>query len=64
MGILNKIFGTNETTSEDKKVIPWNQLQSLEQLNEIIEESKSIPVAVFKHSKYSVSVKPTLSKRK
>jgi bacillithiol system protein YtxJ len=50
MGILNKIFGTNETTSEDKKVIPWNQLQSLEQLNEIIEESKSIPVVVFKHS--------------
>lgn len=50
MGIFNKIFGSNETSTEDKKVIPWNQLNSLEQLDKIIEESKTVPVAVFKHS--------------
>lgn len=50
MGILNKIFGTTETSTEDKKVIPWNQLNTIEQLNEILEESKSVPVAIFKHS--------------
>ena len=50
MGLLNKIFGSNETTSEDNKVIPWNQLNSFEQLDQIKEESKSKPVAIFKHS--------------
>jgi len=50
MGILNKIFGSNETSSEEKKVIPWNQLNSIKQLDQILEESKSKPIAIFKHS--------------
>ncbi|MBV1924748.1 MAG: bacillithiol system redox-active protein YtxJ [Flavobacteriaceae bacterium] len=50
MGILNKIFGSNETSSDEKKVIPWNQLNSINQLDQILEESKSKPIAIFKHS--------------
>ncbi len=50
MSIFNKIFGSNESSSEEKKVIPWNQLNSIEQLNIIKEESKTMPVAIFKHS--------------
>ena len=51
MGILNKIFGSNENTSEEvNKAIAWNQLNSIEQLDMIKEESKTKPVAIFKHS--------------
>ena len=50
MGIINKIFGANVISTEDKKVIPWNGLTSLDQLDEIVKESNDIPVVIFKHS--------------
>ena len=30
--------------------MPWHVLNKMEQLNEIVEESKAKPVAIFKHS--------------
>jgi len=45
------LFGSKDSSEEkEEKVIPWNRLVSLEQLNIIIEESKTVPVAIFKHS--------------
>lgn len=51
MGIFKNIFGGN--TSEEKKVeknIDWIGLNSIDQLDEINNESSKIPVAIFKHS--------------
>lgn len=52
MGIFNKLFGSNENAPQEANVqqIPWKQLTALNQLDSIVEESKSIPVAIFKHS--------------
>jgi bacillithiol system protein YtxJ len=52
MGIFDKLFGGNENfQSEDTAIqIPWKQLTSIDQLDSLVEESKSIPVAIFKHS--------------
>jgi bacillithiol system protein YtxJ len=45
------LFGSkNPSETEEKRSIPWNQLTSMEQLETISEESKTIPVAIFKHS--------------
>mgnify|MGYP001942541442 CR=1 FL=1 len=45
------LFGSKSTSEvKDEKVIPWNKLTSLSQLDEIVKESKSKPVAIFKHS--------------
>ncbi len=51
MGIFNKIFGSSEAseTPEPSKV-PWTPLTELAQLDMIVEESKTKPVAIFKHS--------------
>jgi len=51
MGIFN-LFGKkeNNTTPKETKQIPWLKLSSLDQLDEIAEASKTIPVAIFKHS--------------
>lgn len=51
MGIFNKLFGGEEKTpKEEKKVLPWQQLTDLEQLNTILEKSNSRVQAIFKHS--------------
>ena len=45
------LFGSkNAEEKEEKTPIPWNRLTSVEQLNEIVEFSKTTPVAIFKHS--------------
>ena len=48
------LFGSKSTSEEkvekEKKIIPWHRLNSLEQLKAIAEESKTKPVAIFKHS--------------
>ncbi len=41
-------FSKKETSAET--TITWKQLNSEQQLKEIIEESNTIPVALFKHS--------------
>ncbi len=45
------LFGSKNASEEkEEKSIPWNRLQSIEQLNTISEESKTTPVVIFKHS--------------
>ncbi len=50
MSLLKKIFGSKEISKAPKKIIPWNRLTSIDQLNEIDKESYHQPVAIFKHS--------------
>ncbi|WP_046757225.1 bacillithiol system redox-active protein YtxJ [Kordia jejudonensis] len=51
MGIFNKIFGNSDTseTPEPSK-IHWTPLTDMDQLDTIVETSKTQPVAIFKHS--------------
>jgi len=51
MGIFNKMFGSSEDSEnqEPSKLI-WTPLTEMEQLATIVEESKTTPVAIFKHS--------------
>ena len=50
MSLLKKIFGSKEVSKEPKKIIPWNRLSSIDQLNELDKESYHQPIAIFKHS--------------
>ncbi|WP_339609816.1 bacillithiol system redox-active protein YtxJ [uncultured Planktosalinus sp.] len=50
MSFLNKIFSSDKIPQEPKREIPWKQLTSVSKLDEIIETSKTKPVAIFKHS--------------
>lgn len=48
---LSSFFSSKKNSEEkEKKVLPWKQLVSMEQLDSIISESKTTPVAIFKHS--------------
>ena len=48
MGLFSKSKKKKEVTEEIK--VPWRVLSSINQLEEIKEQSKSTPVAIFKHS--------------
>ena len=53
MSFLKNIFGSNKSEKVDSKInsnIDWKALTDLSQLDEIIEQSKEIPVLIFKHS--------------
>ena len=50
MSLLKKLFGTNNLSKESKKIIPWNRLTDVNQLNELDKESYNQPIAIFKHS--------------
>lgn len=50
MGILKSMFGGNKESEEEKTPMPWKQLTTLEQLDEISKDSESKPQAIFKHS--------------
>jgi len=49
MSLFKNIFGGSEEAKEESKMA-WRELTDLGQLNEIINESTEIPVAIFKHS--------------
>jgi bacillithiol system protein YtxJ len=49
MGIFNSLFGSTSTQKE-KKILPWIQLNSLSQLDDIVEASKVKPQLIFKYS--------------
>ena len=49
MGILKNLFGSSESTIKNSNVA-WRPLTDLGQLNEIINESTTTPVVIFKHS--------------
>jgi bacillithiol system protein YtxJ len=51
MGLFGGIFGSSkEEKGSDVVAIPWKPLDSIAQLEEIKEESSSIPQVIFKHS--------------
>ncbi|MEP2935108.1 MAG: bacillithiol system redox-active protein YtxJ [Gilvibacter sp.] len=50
MTLFSKLFGSGNGQSEDTPQIPWKSLTSIAQLEDIIEESKTKTVAIFKHS--------------
>ena len=51
MGLFSA-FKKGDSVKETKVVneVPWSVLKTVEQLGTIAEESKTIPVAIFKHS--------------
>lgn len=50
MGFFDKLKSQREIVKEEIVEVPWNMLNSIEQLDTIVEESKEKPVAIFKHS--------------
>ncbi len=50
MGLSNLFGSKKNSEAKEKKELPWKQLISMEQLDAIVDESKTTPVAVFKHS--------------
>ena len=56
MGLFNKLFGastssaTNTDQSKQENETPWINLNSMEQLDGIVEKSKTKPQFIFKHS--------------
>ena len=48
MGFLNNIFGSSEPKEE--KLLPWQDLTNVSQLDEIEQRSKTKTQVVFKHS--------------
>lgn len=48
MGLFGNLFGSKEVKEE--KELPWIPLNSIEQLSEIKERSKTRPQFIFKHS--------------
>lgn len=50
MGFFDKFKSVKESSKEEIVEIPWNVLRRMEQLDEILDQSKTKPVAIFKHS--------------
>jgi len=51
MGIFNNLFSSNNTNSEEQKnQLKWIPLTSVDQLNEIEQNSSKRPQIIFKHS--------------
>lgn len=51
MGIFDKFKKTQRDIAKEELVeVPWHVLSELKQLDEISEQSKTTPVAIFKHS--------------
>ena len=52
MGLFKRFFGSKmeDTSDTHTNKVPWIVLTSLEQLDTIVENSHSKPVAIYKHS--------------
>lgn len=51
MGLFGKIFGSDDKEpKEEKQALPWQELKSIDQLDQIAEASKTKTQAIFKHS--------------
>ncbi|MBW8199401.1 bacillithiol system redox-active protein YtxJ [Flagellimonas abyssi] len=48
MGIFDSVFGKKE--KKEKKALPWITLESVAQLEEIVEKSKNKSQVIYKHS--------------
>ncbi len=49
MNLINKLFGGTSEPNEEK-VLPWIPLNDIQQLNHIVEKSKTKTQVIFKHS--------------
>mgnify|MGYP003133731224 FL=1 len=50
MGFFDKFKSPRDLAKEEIVEVPWHVLGTMEQLDELVEESKIKPVAIFKHS--------------
>ena len=50
MGFFDKFKSQRDIAKEEIVEVPWHVLGRMEQLEELLEESKTKPVAIFKHS--------------
>lgn len=54
MGLINKLFGASRASAtenkKEDKVLPWQPLTTVDQLNAIKKRSKTKPQLIFKHS--------------
>jgi bacillithiol system protein YtxJ len=50
MGFFDKFKSSADIAKEEIVEVPWHVLSKMEQVDEIIEVSKTTPVAIFKHS--------------
>lgn len=50
MGLFDWFGSGGSSEKKDENLIPWQPLTSMEQLDEIVQASKTKPVAIFKHS--------------
>lgn len=50
MGIFNWFGSDGSSEKKEEKLIPWQRLNSMVQLDAIVEDSKTKPVVIFKHS--------------
>ncbi|MFD2602084.1 bacillithiol system redox-active protein YtxJ [Flavobacterium suzhouense] len=50
MSVFGKLFGDSNSKDNPTSNIDWNNLTELKQLDEIVTESASVPVIIFKHS--------------
>jgi bacillithiol system protein YtxJ len=50
MSLFSKLFGDSDNKDTSNSRLIWNELTSLQQLDEIIQESSEVPAIIFKHS--------------
>jgi bacillithiol system protein YtxJ len=50
MGFFDKFKSQRDIAKEEIVEVPWHVLSGIGQLDEIVEQSKTKPVAIFKHS--------------
>jgi len=50
MSFIKNIFGQDDSSSEKKSSVLWNNLTELEQLDEIVTLSEAYTCVIFKHS--------------
>ncbi len=50
MGFFDKFKSSADIAKEEIIEVPWHVLSKMEQLDELVEKSKTKPVAIFKHS--------------
>lgn len=50
MGFFKKLRAPRNIAKEATVEVPWHELGEMDQLDKIVEESKTKPVAIFKHS--------------
>jgi bacillithiol system protein YtxJ len=50
MGIFDSVFGKKAGTKKERKELPWIQLESIAQLETIVESSNNKPQVIYKHS--------------